>query len=173
MMKGNQVQRKSELVKHGPGDAHEKAKDRLVNILMDNGWECFPDAIFDVQFSLRSQEAYRLQKPESSRYYHEFDIYARKDVPIGGGGKYRLQSELIIEIDGTNEKGSHSEEIEKIIDLPNRKKKKQDNRDHTVEEYAAFFLRDARFIRIPIEHVLGRNKLIPSDEYIKNYYRLI
>ena len=141
-MKGNQAQRKSELVKHGETESHEKAKTRLVNILMDNGWEVMPDTSLHITSVLRSDEHSRLWDND---YYHEFDIYCRKRHDNG------LVSELILEIDGS----SHDSKV-------------QQGKDKTAYDYASFFLPDARFHRVPIEFLIG--KFPEKDEqFVKRY----
>ena len=121
-------QRESETFRHGEGKTHEKAKRRLVDILKNDGWTTWCDIPFWVETTSLVQR---------NSYYHEFDIYAKKEY---SKGRYGTQSELIVEIDGS----SH--------DRP-----KQKNRDKTAEEYAAFFLPDAKFKRIDISLLLNPN----------------
>lgn len=131
MVKGNQAQRKSDLIKHGEGAAHEKARLRLGNILINNGWEIYPNSVLKVNAEVESEPP-ACWLFHDTNYYHEFDIYCRKEHDNG------LVSELIIEIDGS----SHNSKI-------------QQGKDKTAEQYARFFLPDARFVRIPIEALLG------------------
>ena len=141
-------QQKSKLIRKGEGTAHIKAKTRLVNILIDNGWEVFPDAIFSNRCMLMSQNDIPLLNRHTCFYYHEFDIYAIKDHGNG------LASQLIIEIDGS----SHNSKV-------------QQGKDRTAEAYAHFFLPDAIFRRIPIDELIGRrrstNKEIIEDHIIE------
>ena len=126
-------QRQSETFRHGEGKTHKKAKDRLRFMLIAEGWEVIPDADFSVFCYLDDKNLTHAFK----QYYHEFDIYAKKEH---SKGRYGTRSELIVEIDGS----SHE-------------KKKQQNRDRTAEEYAAFFLPDCVFRRIDISILLNPN----------------
>lgn len=142
---------KSQLEKHGPGESHTKAQDRLVKVLMDCGFEVFPDTIFTCSFCLESNNGYTIMKTNMERtnvgYYHEFDIYCRKEH------EFNLKTEKIFEIDGS----SHE-------------KKKQQNRDDTAEKYAEFFLPDCPVYRVPIEELIGPHKL--SDAKLWILYKL-
>ena len=102
-------------------------------MLISEGWQVVPDADFSVFCYLDDDNLTHAFK----KYYHEFDIYAKKEH---SKGSYGTQSELIVEIDGS----SHE-------------KPKQKNRDKTAEEYAAFFLPDAKFKRIDISLLLNPN----------------
>jgi hypothetical protein len=142
--KFNKIQRASEGFKHGEGTPHGKAKDRLICILGFNGWFVYPDAIFQCAFYLRNKEGSTLKsntKKHAMGYYHEFDIYANKLHSNG------LTSELIVEIDGK----SHDSEV-------------QQGKDKTAEEYAAFFLPDARLVRMDIgillNHAISDNAIL-------------
>ena len=142
------VQRKSEAMKYGEGTDHERAKTRLVNILMDNGFEVFPDAHLNVAWSLESENEQSLrERMPLTDYYHEFDIYCRKRHDNG------LVSELIIEIDGS----SHNSKV-------------QQGKDKTAQKYAEFFLPDAEFIRIDIGTALDNDltmKMIEANFFMK------
>jgi len=120
-------QQQSKLEKHGEGKYHEKAKERLAEILRGEGWNVLVDAILDVT-------RIWISIADEKRYYHEFDVLGWKKHSNG------LISEFIVEIDGS----SHE-------------KKKQKNRDKTAEEYAAFFLPDVKFKRIDISLLLNPN----------------
>ena len=137
---------KSQLEKHGPGEAHTRAQDRLVKILMDAGWEVFPDSRFHCDYHFYSQNNEPL-KEWVDAYYHEFDIFARKEHSNG------LKTEKIFEIDGS----SHE-------------KKKQQNRDDTAQRYAEFFLPDCPVYRVPIDELIGKNAR--SDAQLWLIYKL-
>ena len=137
-------QQKSKLEKHGEGPSHEKAKTRLVNILIDNGYEVFPDTKLDCSFNIESQNGYTV---DTNAYHHEFDIYAKKEHDNG------LVSELIIEIDGS----SHNSKV-------------QQGKDLTARKYAEFFIPDAEFIRIDIGTALDNDltmKMIEANFFMK------
>ena len=123
-------QRESETFRHGEGTVHERAKFRLRDILSDDRWDVVPDYPLKVQVQ---QGPWRHMK-DIRRYQHEFDIYAEKAHDNG------LQSELIVEIDGS----SHQKRI-------------QQNKDRKAEDYAAFFFPDAKFKRIDIGILLNPN----------------
>ena len=78
------AQRQSDLEKHGEGRDHERAKNRLVEILEKESWEVHPDMGLSVSCMFEIIK----------EYYHEFDVYARKKHDNG------LTSELLTEIDG-------------------------------------------------------------------------
>jgi hypothetical protein len=120
-------QRQSDLEKHGEGRTHFKAVGRLLDILKAAEWNAFPNIPIHVNWNLATLTT-------QGEYYHEFDIYGYKQHSNG------LISQLIVEIDGS----SHE-------------KPKQKNRDKTAEEYAAFFLPDAKFKRIDISLLLNPN----------------
>lgn len=142
-------QQQSKLPKRGPTKSHEKAKDRMVVAMMDTGWEVLPDAVLACTWGLKSQNntLLRPSPDEYTRgYYHEYDIYAFKWHDNG------LQSEIIIEIDGKVHNSNQ-----------------QRSRDIRAANYAAFFLPDARFIRMPIELLLNKNI---SDKAILEEYKI-
>jgi len=128
-------QQESKTFKYGEGDAHRKGRERLMDILRNDGWQVFADAKLNVAWSFDSQngESLKYRQPLLD-YYHEYDTYARKKHKNG------LTSELITEIDGV----SHERRI-------------QQNRDKDAERYANFLLPDVRFRRIDIGILLNPN----------------
>ena len=133
-------QQKSKLERKGEGASHEVAKTRLVKVLMNCGWEVFPDHKFSVFCYMDSTDGCTEKYKD---YYHEWDIYCRKDHDNG------LMSEKIFEIDGS----SHE-------------KKKQQNRDDTAEKYAEFFLPNCNLYRIDIADLIGKHSLDDAKLWI-------
>ena len=131
-------QQQSKTFKYGEGDAHRKGRERLMDILRNDGWQVFADAKLNVAWSFDSQngESLKYRQPLLD-YYHEYDTYARKEH---SKGRYGTQSELIVEIDGV----SHERRI-------------QQNRDKNAERYANFLLPDCKFKRIDISLLLNPN----------------
>ena len=130
-------QQKSKLEKHGEGTSHKKAKMRVLTMLEQAGWTVTPDALLMVSSNFNDAETW-------TGYKHEFDIYATKKHDNG------LTSQLIIEIDGK----AHDSKVQK-------------GKDIIAENYAKFFLPDARFGRIPIG--LLRSKTISDEAVLKEY----
>jgi len=142
-------QQKSKLPRKGETESHIKARERMEKMLEKAKWYVKSDCPLAVFFYFTDKLGNRIRgepvkgEPE---YYHEYDIYARKKHNNG------LTSEMIIEIDGS----SH--------DKPTQK-----GRDSIAENYAAFFLPDARFIRIPISLLLNQNMNMSNATLLDSY----
>lgn len=139
-------QQKSKLPKKGEGTIHFKAKERLGFILEKRDWICLPEAYFYASFKLEYPEYPPSTIYKSSEYRHHFDIYAYKHHDNG------LTSEMLLEIDGS----SHNSQV-------------QQGKDRTAQEYAAFFLPDARFVRLDIAMLLNYSI---SDQSICDLYNI-
>jgi len=135
-------QQKSKTVKYGEGKYHAKARQRIEKALTDKGWTIQPETILWLKGALRP--IYEDREFVEIKYRHPWDIYARKKHDNG------LSSDLIIEIDG-------------LIHESDEQKK----RDKQAEEFAAFFLSDTRFVRMPISLALNLN--ISDGELLKSY----
>ena len=142
-MSFNRTQRQSEGFRHGEGTIHTKARERLEFMLRHAGWEVHPNCGITVSSALINMWGHALKR---TSYDKEFDTYSTKKHDNG------LTSELIIEIDGK----SHNSKV-------------QQGKDKTAEEYAAFFLPDARFVRIDIAILLNHNI---SDKSILEMYKI-
>lgn len=131
---------KSKLSKYGEGKTHTKASLRLGQILIDDGWEIFPNAFLSMRWYLKSETGQNLKPQQNNHeedtidFYHPFDMYAIKEHTNG------LTSELIVEIDGSR-----------------HEKKGVKNRDKTVKEYANFLLPNALFARLDIAILINQN----------------
>jgi hypothetical protein len=138
-------QQKSKLEKHGEGKAHAAANDRLVNILLDAGWEVHPNCGFTAQSALITMWGTAIKR---TGYDHEWDVYAIKKHDNG------LTTELIIEIDGS----SHNSKV-------------QMGKDIIAENYAKFFLPNAYFKRIPIEALIDKKVALTNTQILESLFR--
>ena len=145
-------QQKSKTIRHGPGKYHDKAQERMVNMLDSAGWDVYPDAKFGCSWYFDSQHGNPLGGSpnhlvtDARGYRHEYDIYAEKKHKNG------LTSKLCLEIDGKKHNSAE-----------------QQRRDREAERYARFFIYDVRIIRMPIDLLLN---LAISDDTIMKEYKL-
>jgi len=155
------IQHASNGYKYGNGFAHETGVSNVAKILIDLGWQIFPNAKLEVVYVFRSHEGTDLApetktKPIKKRkvstkrdkeYLHKIDIFARKEVE-----GTNLEKEIGIEIDG------------KVHESDNQK-----GRDRDAQDYFEFFFPDMRFIRIPLDIAINGER----QDVIKGYLRKI
>lgn len=139
------VQRQSETFQLKEGRSHISAKDRVIRILREKGYEVYPEGRIYAYVMITDEQGTKLDHIDSiGEYKHPFDIIAYKKSEKSG-----LSIAYAIEIDG---------EI--------HKKKRIAQRDKRNEQILSLFFPDYYIKRIEKVDVISKH--ITDDNIIKS-----